>query len=193
MISKSSSSDQDRRWRAGREGTPVLKVVQEESEPNKHTPRRWVGRCWMIWSVTAPGRCWPRRCGPRSPPTSTPTAGSSTSRVVGWSSATATTPTGRWPRRPARCRSVSRGSTTSASTRSPANEGGSPRRSCRRGRGSPRRGGGAALLYLHGLSSGTSCRRWSSSSARPRACPRRRSPGSPRSGKTTPRRSASGR
>jgi hypothetical protein len=49
------------------------------------------------------------------------------------------------------------------------------------------------LLYLHGLSSGDFVPALDSSSARPRACPRRRSPGSPRSGKTTPRRSASGR
>ncbi len=33
------------------------------------------------------------------------------------------------------------------------------------------------LLYLHGLSSGTSCRRWSSSSAPRPGCPPRRSPG----------------
>jgi hypothetical protein len=39
----------------------------------------------------------------------------------------------------------------------------------------------------------TSVRRWSSSWAPPRACRRRRSPGSPRSGKTTPPRSTSGR
>ena len=50
------------------------------------------------------------------------------------------------------------------------------------------------LLYLHGLSS-SDC--WPGVGAvprgRPRACPRRRSPGWPRNGKTTPRRSTSAR
>ena len=29
--------------------------------------RALVGRCWMRSSATAPGRCWPRRCRPKSP------------------------------------------------------------------------------------------------------------------------------
>ena len=40
-------------------------------------------------------------------------------------------------------------------------------------RKSPRVAEVLPLLYLHGLSSGTSCPRWGSSSARPRTCPRR--------------------
>jgi hypothetical protein len=47
------------------------------------------------------------------------------------------------------------------------------------------------LLNLHRLSGSDFVRRWSSSWAPPRACRRRRSPGSPRSGKTTPPRSTS--
>ena len=60
-----------------REGTPMLKVVQDdEASP---TGRRPVGRCSMRSSVTAPGRCWRRRCRPRSPRTSRRTPTSSTS------------------------------------------------------------------------------------------------------------------
>ena len=59
--------------------------------------------------------------------------------------------------------------------------GGSPRRSCRRGRGS-RRGWRRCCrcCICTACPARTSGRRWSSSSAPTRACPRRRSPGSPR-------------
>ena len=41
--------------------------------------------------MTVPGRCSRRRCRPRSPPTSTPTAVRSTRRATGWWCVTATT------------------------------------------------------------------------------------------------------
>jgi hypothetical protein len=60
-------------------------------------------------------------------------------------------------------------------------------------RKSPRVAEVLPLLYLHGLSSSDSGRRWSSSSAPTLACRRPRSPGSPPSGKTRRRRSVTGR
>jgi len=51
--------------RCSSEGTPVLKVVEEESK-SMHTLRpRWVGRCSMRSSATVLGRCWQWRCRPR--------------------------------------------------------------------------------------------------------------------------------
>ena len=78
-----------------------------------------------------------------------------------------------------------RGSTTSASTRPPVNGSGSPRRSCRRGRASPRESLRCCrCCTCMACPAATSGRRWSSSWAPATACRQRRSPGSPRSGRT---------
>ena len=72
----------------------------------------------------------------------------------------------RSPRRPGRCRCVSRGSTTSASTRPPGSGSGSPRRSCPHGRGSPRAWPRCCRCSTcTACPPVTSCPRWSSSSA----------------------------
>ena len=69
----------------------MLKVVHEAERVQRAHPARSAGRCSMRSSATVHGRCWPRRCRPRSPPTSTPTPARSTPTVTGWWSATATT------------------------------------------------------------------------------------------------------
>jgi len=70
----------------------------------------------------------------------------------------------------------------------------SPRRSCRPGQGSPRAWPRCCrCCTCTACPAVTSFPPWSSSSARPPVCPRRPSPGSPPSGKTTRRRSPTGR
>src|SRR3954452_15888665 len=58
----------------------------------------------MRSSAMAPGRCWPRRCRPRSRPTSRRTPTRSMSAAGGWWSATAPTSRERSRPRPGRCR-----------------------------------------------------------------------------------------
>ena len=132
------SSDRGRRWRAGSGRYVMLKVVHEENESQQHVPAGVGGSLLDELAVTAHGRCSLRRCWLRSPPTSRPMRERSTRTDTGWWSATASTTRGRSRPRPGRSRCVSRGSTTSASTRPPGSASGSPRRSCPRGRGSPR-------------------------------------------------------
>ncbi|CPZ67620.1 transposase%2C Mutator family protein [Mycobacteroides abscessus] len=46
----------------------MLTVVHDADSPTRMLARR--GRCSMRLSATVPARCWPQRCGLRSPPTS---------------------------------------------------------------------------------------------------------------------------
>lgn len=96
---------------------------------------------------------------------------------------------------PPRARSTCthRGSTTSASTKRPANARGSPRRSCPRGAVARRRSPTCSRCCIcTACPVETSFRRWSSSSAPRRACRPRRSPGSPRRGRPSRKPSAAG-
>ncbi len=154
------------------------------SSPTSTRLWRSAGRCSTKWSVTVLGRCWRRRCRPRSPPMSTPTSTRST-RPGRRRSAMATT--GPWEVAtaagavPARAPGADVERTDQAtgerrrfaSATSPA-----------WARESPQVAEVLPLLYQ---------KRWSSSWAPPRACRPRRSPGSRRSGKTRPRRSTSAR
>ena len=168
----------------------------QSSCKTRPSPTRRAGRCWMRSSATVPGRCWRRRCRPRSPRYVDAHRGEvDERRAAGWWSATATTQ----PRE-----------VTTAAGAVPVRQ---PRVNDKRidevtgerqrfssailpawSRKSPRVAEVLPLLYLHGLSSlGLRAGVGAVPRLRRRACPRRRSPGSPRSGKTRRGRSTPGR
>ena len=176
-----------------REGTPVLKVVQEESEPNKHTSAAVGGS--LLDELVRDGARQMLAAALRAKVTAYTAAhrdevdeqgrrlvvrnGYHTKREVA-------TAAGAVPVRQPRVNDKRVDEATGERMRFssailPAWARKSPgmQRCCR-------------CCTCTACPAVTSCRRWSSSSAPPRVCRPRRSPGSPHSGKTTPRHSASG-